>query len=179
MQATEQVTHDGELLAALAPDRRRREQPASDELRDEDGGAIERRHRVVNRKPLSRVILPLQEPQDRRVAFNAGPRARRRKHPRNPRVAVAAVDAEDVVVVQAGLRRRDGVNAVVFPQMGEEALSGGLVEQPRFEALEIGQRFGVSLAGVMRVASDNLLETAVPGHGQASSIYPRPPATRY
>src|ERR1700722_20543436 len=53
------------------------------------------------------------------------------------------------------------------------------MEQPRIEALEIGERFRVPLPGVPRVPPDTLLETTVLGHGQASSRYPRPPATRY
>ena len=178
MQPTEQVTHDGELLDALGPDSRRRKQPASDALSDEDGRAVERRHRVVHCEPLSRVVLPLEEPQDSRVAFNPGLRASRRKHTRNPWVAVTAIDAEDVVVMPAGLRRGDGVDAIVIPDMGEQALGGRLMEQPRIEALEIGERFRVALTSVLRVAPDHLLETAVLGHGQASSLHPRPPATR-
>jgi hypothetical protein len=74
-----------------------------------------------------------------------------------------------VVVVLTGLRRGDRVDAVVLPEMGEQALSHGLVEYPRTEALEIGERFGVALTGVLCVTPDNLLETAVLGHGQASS----------
>src|SRR5579862_7533769 len=179
MQPSEQVTQDGELLDTLLPDCRRRQQRAADEPSDEDGRSVEGRHRLVDRSPLRRVVLPLEEPQNRRVAFNACPRTRRRKHTRNPRVAVAAVDTEDVVIVPAGLGRGDGVDFVAIPQMGEQALSRGLVEQPRFETLEISERFGVALAGVVRVAADNLLETAVLGHEQASSLYPRPPATRY
>jgi hypothetical protein len=83
-----------------------------------------------------------------------------------------------VVVVLTGLRRGDHVDAVAIPEMGDQAISDGLVEQTRLEALEIGERFGVSLTGFLRVAPDNLLETAVLGHGQASSEHLRSPATR-
>jgi hypothetical protein len=38
----------------------------------------------------------------------------------------------------------------------------------RAEALEISQRFGVALTGVLRVVPYNFLETAVLRHGQAS-----------
>ena len=66
------------------------------------------------------------------------------------------------------LRRRDRVNAVAIPKMGEKQLSHGLVVHPRTKTLEIGQRFGVALPSLFGVAPDNLLEAGVPGHGQAS-----------
>jgi hypothetical protein len=67
---------------------------------------------------------------------------------------------------------------VVIPEMGEQVLGDGLVEHPRADALEIGQRLGVALVGVLRVAPDRLLETAVLGHGQASLYTFAPPAAR-
>src|SRR5580704_3513808 len=178
MQPSEQVAHDGKLLAALVSDRRG-ERPAGDESGDEDGRVVERRHRVVGREPLRRVVVPLQEPQDRGIAFDAGPRAARRERARNPRVAIAALNAKDVVMVLTGLRRGDRVNAVVIPEMGDQTLTDGLVKHPGLEPFKVGERFGVALTGVVRVAPYNLLETAVLGHRQASSFHPRPPATRY
>jgi hypothetical protein len=40
---------------------------------------------------------------------------------------------------------------------------------PLAETLQIGQRFGVALTGVLRVVANDFLETAVLRHGQASS----------
>ncbi len=144
MQPSEQVTHDGELLAALVSDGHG-ERPAGDESGDEDGRVVERRHRVVGREPLRRVVVPLEEPQDRGIAFDAGPRAGRRERARNPRVAVAAVNAKDVVMVLTGLRRGDRVDAVVIPEMGDQTLTGGLVKHPGLEPFKVGERLGVAL----------------------------------
>jgi hypothetical protein len=81
-------------------------------------------------------------------------------------------------MVLTGLRRGDRVDAVVIPEMGDQTLTDGLVKHPGLEPFKVGERFGVALTGVVRVAPDNLLETAVLGHGQASSFHPRPPVTR-
>jgi hypothetical protein len=80
--------------------------------------------------------------------------------------------------VDAELGGRHSVDAVVIPDMREQVLSGGLVDHPIVETLEIGKRLGVALPGCLGVTPDNLLETAVPGNEQASSIHPCPPATR-
>ena len=173
MQPSEQVTHDGELLAALVSDGHG-ERGAGDESGDEDGRVVECRHRVVDREPLRRVVVPLEEPQDRRIAFDAGPRAGRRERARNPGVAVAAINAKDMVMMLARFRRDDGVDAVVIPEMGDQTLSDGLVRHPGLEPFKIGERLGVALTGFLSVAADDLLETAVPGHGQASSLHLRP-----
>ena len=53
--------------------------------------------------------------------------------------------------------------------MGEKPLGSGLVLHSQTETLEIRQSFGVALPGLLGVAPDNLLETGVLGHGQASS----------
>ena len=71
--------------------------------------------------------------------------------------------------MHAELGRRDRVDPVAVPEMREQSLSIGLVVHPRADALEIRQRFGVALPGLPGVTPDNLLETAVPCHGQASS----------
>jgi hypothetical protein len=171
VQPSEQVTHDGELLAALVSDGHG-ERPAGDESGDEDGRVVAHRHRVVGREPL-------QEPQDRGIAFDAGSWARRRERARNPRVAVAAVNAKDVIMVVAGLRRGDRIDAVMILEMGVHTLTDRLVKHPGLELFKVGERFGIALTRFLSVAAGDLLETAVLGHGQASSLHPRPPATRY
>jgi hypothetical protein len=53
--------------------------------------------------------------------------------------------------------------------VGEQPLGNGLVVHARTDIDEISQRLGVALPGFFGVATDNLLETGIPGHGQASS----------
>jgi hypothetical protein len=52
--------------------------------------------------------------------------------------------------------------------MGEKPLGNGLVVHPRTQTLDIRQRFGVALPSLLGVATDNLFEAGVLGHGQAS-----------
>ena len=151
---------------------------ALDEPRHEDRTAIEVRYRVIDRQALRGVVLPLQEPQDRGVTLDAGPRTSRRKGSGDPRLAVTPIDSEDVGLVHAELGRRDGVDAVAIPEMGEKPRRNGLVVHSRAEALQIHQRLGVALPSLPGVAPDNLLEAGVLGHGQASPSHPRPPVTR-
>ena len=98
----------------------------------------------------------LQEPQDRCVALNTGTRPSGRKGSGDPRLAVLPVDAEDVSLVHTQLRRSDSIDAVAIPQVGEQPLGNGLVVHSRTESLEICQRFGVALPGLLGVAADNL-----------------------
>ena len=163
VQPAEQVTHHGELRRALG------KLAAFDEPRHEDRAAVEVGYRVVDRQALRGIVLAFQEPQDRGVALDTCPGASGRKGSCDPRVAVAPVDAEDVGLVHAELRRRDRVDAVVIPQMGEQALARRARGACAHRGPEIGQRFGVALTGVLRVVPDDLLETAVLRHGQASS----------
>jgi hypothetical protein len=162
VQPSEQLTHHGELRGTVG------ERGAVDEPRYQDRAAIEVRYRIADRQALRGIVMPLQEPQDRRVALDTGTRPGRRERTGDPRAAVVAVDAEHVRLVHTELGRRDRVNAVTIPQMGEEPLSCGLVVHSPTEALEIGQRFGVALPSLRGVAPDNLLEAGVLGHRQAS-----------
>ena len=162
VQPSEQLTHHGELRGTVG------ELDAFDEPRHEDRAAIEVRYRIIDRQALRGKVLPLQESQDRGVALDTGTRPSGGKRAGDPRVAVIPVDAEDVGLVHTELRRRDRVNAVAIPEMGEKPLSHGLVVHSRTETLEIRQRFGVALPSLLGVAPDNLLEAGVLGHGQAS-----------
>jgi hypothetical protein len=129
------------------------EQPAGDESGDEDGRVVERRHGVVGREPLRRIVVTLQEPQNRGIALDAGPRASRRERARNPRVAVAAFNAKNVVMVLTGLRRGDPLNAVMIPEMGElEHLSVGFVSLT--EALPLTTPAGRATAAMLAVFSE-------------------------
>ena len=110
--------------------------------------------------------MPLQEPQNRGIAFDASPRAARRERARNPRVAVAAVNTKDVVMVLTGLRSGDRVNAVVIPEMGDKTLSGGLVKHSGLEPFKVGERLGVALTRFLGVAANDLLEAAVFGQNK-------------
>ena len=83
-----------------------------------------------------------------------------------------------MVVVPADVCCGDRIDAVVIPEMGDQAIGDGLVEQARLNIFEVGECLGISLPGFLRVATDDLLVTALPGHEQASSVHPRPPATR-
>jgi hypothetical protein len=120
----------------------------------------------------------LEEAQDRGIALHARPRSSRRERSGDPRLAVVAVDAEDVGVVHAELRCRRRIDAVAVSEMCEQALSGGLMMHPPLEALEVRQRLGVALPGLLRVAPDNPLETRVLGHWTRLLRTPSPPATR-
>ena len=163
VQPSEQAAHHRELLRAV------RELVTLDEAGHKDRAAVEVGYRVIDRQTLRGVVLSLQEPQDRGVAFHACPGASGRKGPCHPRVPVLAVDAEDVGLVHAELGHRDRLYVVVIPQMGEQALSHGLVLHSPTEALQVSQRFGVALTSVLGVVPDYLLETAVLRHGEASS----------
>jgi hypothetical protein len=163
VQPSEQVTHHGELLRAVG------EPAAFNEPSDENRATAEVRYRVIDRQALRGIVLSLQEPQDRGVALHAYPRAGGGKGPCDPRVAVPAVDAEDVGLVHAELGCRDSVDPVAIPQMGEQVFTCGLVVDSPAQTLQIGQGFGVALTGVLRVVANDLLETAVLRHGQASS----------
>jgi len=68
VQPTEQLTHHGELRGTVG------EPGAFDEPRQEDRAAIEVRYRIVDRQALRGIVLPLQESQDRGVAFGTGTR---------------------------------------------------------------------------------------------------------
>ena len=70
--------------------------------------------------------------------------------------------------MHAELRRRDRVNAVAIPEMGEQLPRNWLVVHSRAETLEIHQRFGVALPSLLGVAPDNLLAAGILRHGQAS-----------
>jgi hypothetical protein len=122
--------------------------------------------------------MPLQEPQDGGVALNARSWTGGGKRARDPRIAVGPIDPENLCLVHADFGGRHGVDAVVIPNMREHVLGGGFVDHPIFETLEIDKRLGVALPGCPGVTPDNLIETPVPGHEQASSVHPRPPATR-
>src|SRR5271169_2048965 len=162
VQPSEQLTHHGELRGTVG------ELDAFDEPRHQDRAAIEVRYGIVDRQALRGIVLPLQESQDRGVALNTGTRPGGGKRAGNPRAAVMAVDAEHVGLVHTELRRRDRVDAVAIPEMSQKPLRNWLVVHPRTEALDIRQRFGVALTGLLGVAPDNLLEAGVLGHGQAS-----------
>jgi hypothetical protein len=170
VQPSEQLAQHGELRGTVG------ERDAFDEPRHEDRAAVEVRHRIVGRQALRGIVLALQEGQDRGVALGAGPRPGGGKRAGHPRAAVIAVDAEHVGLMHAELRRRDRVDAVAIPQVGEEPVGRGLVVHPRAEALEIRQRFGVALTGLLGVAPDNLLEAGVLGHGQAFPSTPSSPS---
>jgi hypothetical protein len=75
--------------------------------------------------------MSLEEPQDRRVALMLALGQAGGKHAGDPRISVAPVDAEDVVVVLADLGRGDGVDAVAIPEMGDQILGDGLMGHPR------------------------------------------------
>jgi hypothetical protein len=162
VQPSEQLTHHGELRGTVG------ERDAFDEPRHEDRAAIEVRHRIIDRQALRRIVLPLQESQDRGVTLGTGTRPGGGKRAGDPRAAILAVDAEYVGLVHTKLRRRDRVNAVAIPEMGEKPPGSGLVVHSRTETLDIRQCFGVALPSLLGVAADNLLEAGVPGHGQAS-----------
>ncbi len=68
VQPSEQLTHHGELRGTVG------ELHAFDEPRHEDRAAIEVRYCIIGRQALRGIVLPLQESQDRGVAFNAGTR---------------------------------------------------------------------------------------------------------
>ncbi len=84
-----------------------------------------------------------------------------------------------MVVVLAHLRRARRVDAVGLSEVCDQVLGDGRVEHPAVDSLQIGERLGVALVGVLGVAPDNLLETAVFGHEQASLDTPAHPAARY
>src|ERR1700691_2416428 len=90
VQPSEQLTHDGELRGTVG------ELGAFDEPRHEDRAAIEVRYGIVGSDALRRIVLPLQESQDRGVALNTGTRPSGGKRAGDPRAAVIAVDAEHV-----------------------------------------------------------------------------------
>lgn len=138
-------------------------------LRDEHGGTLELRDRVVGREPLRRIVVAFEEPQDRRIALGTdrGPSVWERTC--YPRFFIVAVYAQDVVDMLADLRGTRGVDAVGVPKVDDESIRDGRVLHPRFEFLKIGFRLGVALPCLRSVAADDLLETAVLGHGQASS----------
>jgi hypothetical protein len=69
-------------------------------------------------------------------------------------------------MVLTGLRRGDGVDAVVIPEMGDQPLTDGLVKHPGLEPFEVGERLGVALTRFLGVATDDLLEAAVFGHNK-------------
>src|SRR6202012_6016295 len=94
----------------------------------------------------------------------------------NPGLTVMTVTANEVVLVHAQPRRRDRVDAVAIPEMNDQPLAGGLVVHPRTQTLEAGQRLGVALPRLFRMAPDDLLEAGVPGHRQASSYTPPSPS---
>jgi hypothetical protein len=76
--------------------------------------AVEHRDRVVDRNPLRRIILPLEEPQDRRVSFDARPRPSRRKHPRNPRIERRDGDPSGEDPRREGSPRQDVLASLSF-----------------------------------------------------------------
>ena len=76
------------------------------------------------------------------IAFDAGPRASRRERAHDPRVTLAAVNAENVVMVLTGLGRGDRFDAVVIPKMGDQTLDNRPMRHPGLEAFEVGQRLG-------------------------------------
>jgi hypothetical protein len=170
VQPSEQLTHHGELRGTAG------ELDAFDEPRRQDRAAIEVRYRIIDRQALGGIVLPLQERQDRGVALDTGPRPGGGKRAGDPRAAVLAVDAEHVALVHTELRRRDRVDAVAIPQMGQEPVGRGLVVHPRTETLEIGQCFGVALPSLLGVAPDNLLEAGVLGHESSLPMAPSSPS---
>ena len=133
---------------------------AVDEVGDQHRASLEVRYGVVDRQALSRVVAAGKEPQDAGVAFGPGPRPSGRERPSDPRVPVGSVHPEHIGAVNADLRRSHSVDAIATPQVRDEAVGGRVVEHARLEALEIGERFGVALAGLVRVSADDLLEVA-------------------
>jgi hypothetical protein len=161
VQPSEQSTHHRELLRTVG-------QPGPlDELRDENRAAVEVRHRIIDREALSRIVLILKEPQDRGVALNPGTRAGGRKRAGGPRLVIPPVDPKDVALVHTQLRRSDSINAVAIPQVNQQPLGDRFVIHSRTKALEICQRFGVALPGLLGIAADNPLEAGVLRHRQA------------
>jgi hypothetical protein len=113
VQPSEQPAHQGELRGT------RWELDALNEPRHEDRAAIEVRYGIVDSQALRGIVMPLQEPQDRGVALNTGTRPGGRERAGDPRAAVSAVDAEHVGLMHTELRRPDGLDAVVIPEMSE------------------------------------------------------------
>ena len=171
VEAAEQVGEQAELLGGVAAERH-----AVDEAGDEHRGAPEIRDRVVDREALRGEPVKLQKSEDRSITLGARPWTRRRKRTSHPRVAIHAVDAEHIGVVQAELRRGGCVDPVGLAEMAEQLVRRRLVRHPVSEALEIGQRLGVPLAGLRRVAPDDLLETAVSRHGTSPLVAPSSPS---
>jgi hypothetical protein len=60
--------------------------------------------------------------------------------------------------------------------MSEKPLGNGLVVHPRTETLEIRQRLGVALPGLLGVAPDNLLEAGVLRHESSLPMTPSSPS---
>jgi hypothetical protein len=163
VQPAGQLTHHGELRGTAG-------QPDTvNEPRHQDRAAIEVRHGIAGRQALRGIVLPLRESQDRGAALSTGTRPGRRERAGDPRAAIIAVDAEHAGLVHTEPGRRDRVNAMAIPQMSEQPLRNRLVAHARTKALEIGQRFGAALPGLLGVAPDNLLEA---GYGPARRSRP-------
>jgi hypothetical protein len=111
VQPSKQITHHRELPCTAE------ERIAVDELRHQDRAAVEVRHRILDREALRGIVLELQEPEDRGVAFDTNPRASRRERARHPRRTVVAVDPKHVGLVHTQLRRAYGADAVAIPEM--------------------------------------------------------------
>ena len=97
MQPSEQLTHHGELRGTVG------ELGAFDEPGHKDRTAIEVRYGIIDREALRGIVLPLQEPQDRGIALDAGTRPGGGERAGDPRLAVVPVDAEDVVLCTLSL----------------------------------------------------------------------------
>jgi hypothetical protein len=159
VEPTEEIAHHAVFFGAGG------ELFSVDEAGDEDGGAVEFGDGGVGGESLGRVVLLFEETQDGGVAFDGGFRTSGWEDAGDPGVAIANVDAEDVIVVLAGFGGGGDFDVVLVLEMLNKVIRDGFVEESLLEALKVGEGFGVFLTGFLGVATDDLLETAVLGHG--------------
>jgi hypothetical protein len=86
MEPAQEVGHEAELLRRIV------KSLVFDKLRDKHRALVEVRHRIIDRQPFGREVVPLEEPQDRSVALGAGPGPGRRERTSDPRSAIVPVD---------------------------------------------------------------------------------------
>lgn len=108
-----------------------------DECGDEDGGVVESGDRGVNGGALGRVLLAFEVFEDGGVALDGGPATGGWEDAGNPGVAIVAIDAEDVVVVLAGLCGGAHGDAVVVLEVGDQAIGDGFVVEAGLDVFEI------------------------------------------
>ena len=73
--------------------------PPGHEVGDEDGSALDGRHRPLGRAPLRRVAPGLEELEDLRVAFDCFEGSLLREHPHDPAGPVTPIDKRNTLSI--------------------------------------------------------------------------------